>query len=83
MVVFWCLDADCPEMVVFCCSGIDSLGMTDFDKEHIICVGKFSGMFFLVFLVDTFLAVVLLLLLCLLCTGLGLQGLKIVLPDLG
>ena len=48
-----------------------------------ICVGKFSGMFFLAILVDNFLAVVLLLLLCLLCIGLGLQVLKRVLLDLG
>ena len=34
LVVFWCLDADGPEMVVFCCSGIDGLVMIEFDSEH-------------------------------------------------
>ena len=48
-----------------------------------VCVGEFGGMFFLVILVGSFLAVVLLLILCLLCTGLDLQGLKIILLDLG
>ena len=48
-----------------------------------VCVGKFSGMFFLEIQLGNFLAVVLLLILCLLCIGLDLQGLKIVLPDLG
>ena len=48
-----------------------------------IFVGEFSGMIFLVILVNNFSAVVLLLLLYLLCSGLGLQGLKLVLPDLG
>ena len=46
-------------------------------------LGKFSSMFFLVILVDNFLAEVILLLLCLLCTGLELQGLKIILLDPG
>ena len=46
-------------------------------------LASFGGMFFLVILVGNVLAVVFLLILCLPCTGLDLQGLKIVLLDLG
>ena len=94
MVVFWCLDVGGLEMVVFCCSdiggleiivfcwsGIDGLEMMNLLRD--VCVGKFSGMFCLVILVDNFLAVGLLLLLCLLYIGLGMLGLKRVFPDLG